>query len=235
MEKEKIIDLVKKLLAVTESRGATPAEAATAAAKAQQLLAKHGLSADRATVDESVMGQVVDDSIETKWSRLPVWADNLAHAIAIAFGCRAISGGNWVGQKTKIIWIGRQTSVAACIAIFPRIANQLGKSAHNHAAERGYKFSRHREYVRSFLLAASCAILDRVSKTADGRALVACDRASIDRIAVEKFNVQPLRRKCAAPTDDEGTRDGRRAGQAVSLAADSIAGQSHREKIGFRS
>lgn len=43
MKKESIISRIKKLLNLTEDRGATTAEAATAAAKVQALLFEHNL------------------------------------------------------------------------------------------------------------------------------------------------------------------------------------------------
>lgn len=83
MPQQKIIDRIRKLLAVSQDESATPEEAASFAAKASQLLIEHGLDEDSVTEAASSVGQLV-------W-KAPyageLWFRNLVAAAAPNFMC----------------------------------------------------------------------------------------------------------------------------------------------------
>lgn len=102
MEKKQVdqrfLEKIQKLLQVTEDRGASPTEAATAARHVEALLRKHNLEMADLQLEELQAGE----GLGTEWARasvnplgnqpqksLPDWAGILAVAVAELFDCHA--------------------------------------------------------------------------------------------------------------------------------------------------
>ncbi len=125
---ETIIRRIAHLMNRTEARGATPEEAATAAARVQALLLKHNL--DMATVQ----AKTGDKSEYTKdWFRfhpkkaggyIACWRQ-LAGAVAGGNFCRVVSV---VGTGDGFI-VGEQVNVAAVVAMYNRLQDTLERMA----------------------------------------------------------------------------------------------------------
>jgi len=94
-ERTAILEKIAKLFALAEGRGATPAEAATAAAHAQRMLEKYKLS--RAEVDELDAEEPVEGNSEMfSDTKVPRWVLILSDNVARANDCRIYIGGKWV-------------------------------------------------------------------------------------------------------------------------------------------
>ena len=118
--KETILSRIKKLLALTESRGATPEEAATAAAKAQALLFEHNLtmsaveSHEGAEKGETIGKHLYDTAHIEKQYR--GWRATLLNVVARYNFCYVV--GRIGGVRTQYAIIGKQSNVEIVIFIF---------------------------------------------------------------------------------------------------------------------
>lgn len=86
MEQERIIDKIKKCLALSQSDN--PNEAASALRQAQALMRKHGI--DEATLSEADIIIVMADELSASAVRPAQWEMGLMHCIGLAFGCSAM-------------------------------------------------------------------------------------------------------------------------------------------------
>jgi len=106
-----IIERVRKLLTLAERSG-SPAEAALAAMRAQELIAEHRL----AEADLSIAGgedlpdeRVIEEQIEGEYARrkAQAWRVSLAGALARSFGCKIY----YWQKSSRIQAIGRESDV----------------------------------------------------------------------------------------------------------------------------
>lgn len=114
-EQKEILEKIKKLLRLSDvKRGATPAEAATAAAKAQALLLEHNLVMDDIgdleshLKEEKVEHTKVDLEATYQTSR---WHAALMHRISKPLFCRAIYLPAKAGKAGKISLFGKPSNV----------------------------------------------------------------------------------------------------------------------------
>lgn len=114
MENARILEKVKALLAKTTENGATDAEAQSAFLKAQELLAKHGLSmedAESLKQQKEAIKQANGRTRGNKKYRVP-----LCNAVAKAFRCEVFLQN--FGFDTVVMFLGRETDVAVCREVF---------------------------------------------------------------------------------------------------------------------
>lgn len=120
-----IIDKVRKLLWLAESPNAN--EAALAAAKAQQLIDEHNLSAALLSLDGGASAEP-DEPIEDFYRkgapldsqpRLETWRDRLATVVARANGCRTYAVGG------TIAIVGRPSDADAVRYLFAYLAHEI--------------------------------------------------------------------------------------------------------------
>ena len=100
MTQERIIDRIRKLLALAEGRGATEAEAALAAERAAELMREHDLaeaeirvSDDSVKAEPMVDGQGVPVAGTDTQRRRVAWKERIADAVARRFGCEVWTRG----------------------------------------------------------------------------------------------------------------------------------------------
>jgi hypothetical protein len=127
---EKVLSKIKKCLALTSS--SAPAEAATALAMAQALMAKHGVSASEleTTPTEEVVEEAVR-SIATA-ARCKAWELRLFRAIAKIFGCELLfqRGVKYTSGKdayAHYLLIGLATEAAAARYAAEVLLRQLSR------------------------------------------------------------------------------------------------------------
>ena len=131
---DSILAKIKKLQALTTDRGATPEEAATAAAKAQALLFEHNLSQCDVDTKEQAgpdpYGKV-ETTLEGANRNTVTWRRTLLYTIAKHNFCTAIT----LPNQTKMIVIGKRSNVETALYLnhilvreIERLAIEAGKT-----------------------------------------------------------------------------------------------------------
>ena len=82
-EKEKLIEKIRKLMALSHSPNEH--EAALAAARAREILDKYDLSLTEVEVNEE---EIIEHRVDTGTQNAPLWMGRLAVAVSRAFNCR---------------------------------------------------------------------------------------------------------------------------------------------------
>jgi hypothetical protein len=112
MTRERIIERVRKLLALSNS--SNEHEAALAAAHAQRLLAEHNLAMSELEVQEEGAGEVELEVAKT----VPKWLSSLFATVANAFDCFPIVTSTQSCSRLRFIGVGEDPGVAACTLQF---------------------------------------------------------------------------------------------------------------------
>lgn len=108
-KRKRMIDKVKKLLAMADRKGGNENEAAVASSQAAKLLKTYNLSLGDVSVEE-----VVDVEFETGQKTPPVWVSTLALATSRSFGCDMFLNREWRAgkiSKTVIIFMGSEVDI----------------------------------------------------------------------------------------------------------------------------
>jgi hypothetical protein len=233
---DQVIDRVRKLLALSTS--SNPHEAASAAARAQEILDRYEL--DRAMIetspelDEGEQEPVEDTRLggdlplfEDK--ALPTWKSCLAREIAEANGCKVYASGQR-GEKA-VAMIGRRSDMQKVRYLFGYLVTEVDRLARRDGKGMG------RTWINSYRLGAVCTIKKalwearatmkaeaRAEAQGDSVALVRVDRAlslldarlrDAKRFAEEHLN---LKRQARPARRNAGAYEcGQKAGREVSI------------------
>lgn len=128
-DRDKLIERIRKLLAVTEGRGATEAEAIAAALAAQRLMAENDV--------EQWELQGEGEPMEAKLSpKTKNWMIFLAKAVADNFRCKiahylAYEGGS--RRKAYIEFFGYRSDAEAARLVYERLADVCNRKANEWA------------------------------------------------------------------------------------------------------
>lgn len=112
MTRERVIERVRKLLALSNS--SNEHEAALAAAHAQRLLAEHNLAISELEMREEGAGEAELTVART----VPKWLSSLFAVVAHAFDCMAIVASTADAGRLRFIGVGKDPAVAACTLQF---------------------------------------------------------------------------------------------------------------------
>lgn len=157
-EKESILSKIRKLQNLTTERGATPEEAASAAAKAQALLFEHNLSsADVATADDKPDPYGKVEHAHTGSRTHVSWQRTLLHVIARANFCETV----YSPGTTKQSVIGKKSNVEIVLYLNDCLVRQiqvLAEQASRHL------LSGRAAYQVSFARGAVATIYKRLSE-----------------------------------------------------------------------
>ena len=118
----KILDRVKKLLALSTSSNVN--EAANAAAAAQKLMLEHKLT--EADVSDTQEGQMFELSMGAAGFSMR-WKFVLVTAVARSFFCEAV--GLRVGQRRKVRIVGRREDVEIAARVFRHLHSEINRLA----------------------------------------------------------------------------------------------------------
>lgn len=130
MKVEKAIEIVKKLLAVANDKGATEGEAMTAALKAQEIMAKYDIDiidVEGEKTTEEIGEEIVDTTLKGHFSTK--WKSQLAGTIANNFRCKVYTCG-----PNTVIFYGRKSDA--------KIAGDVFKFLFHTGTKLGVKYSR---------------------------------------------------------------------------------------------
>jgi hypothetical protein len=122
VERNKILDRVKKLLALSTSSNVN--EAANAAAAAQKLMLEHRLT--EADVSDTQEGQMFELSMGAKGFSMR-WKFVLVTAVARSFFCEAV--GLRVGKRRKVRIVGRREDVEIASRVFRYLHSEINRLA----------------------------------------------------------------------------------------------------------
>ncbi|HUH05804.1 MAG TPA: DUF2786 domain-containing protein [Kofleriaceae bacterium] len=232
----KIVDRIRKLLALSQS--SNQHEAAAAAARAAELMTAHHLHAAMLADDETP-APIDAHEIETTGQAVS-WRGSLASGIAYSFGCRMFwKPGYRDGKRfVRSMVVGRPADVDGVRYMYLYLRNEVDRLAREAwDALPGFdrQSSSARSWKNAFRLGAAVTIARRLREARDqalqaartagddrtSRALVRVER---DTDAVEQFMAQLGTRKKAPPT--VSAPSGLGAGMAA--ARDLDIGSDHR-------
>jgi hypothetical protein len=130
---DRIIDKIKKCLALSQSDN--PNEAASALRQAQALMRKHGL--DAAAVSDAEVGEADVDVQSANMRRPPMWEARLVVMVGEAFGCRALiyrdmKQGDGRRSKARYRYVGLTVNVLTAAYCTTVLLRQLRKSRNDH-------------------------------------------------------------------------------------------------------
>lgn len=130
MKVEKAIEIVRKLLAKANDKGATESEAMQAALKAQEIMAKYDIDiidVEGEKTTEEIGEEVVDTTLKGHFSTK--WKTQLAATIANNFRCKVYTCG-----PNTVIFYGRKSDA--------KIAGDVFKFLFHTGTKLGMKYSR---------------------------------------------------------------------------------------------
>jgi len=240
-EQETIVERVRKLLAKTVERGATPAEAATAAAKAQALMFAYNLELsqveDKPADPLAAYKREGEDYGRMAWRRDRTWMRDLMHAVAVNNFCKLVyySTSN-KDYGTRLDLIGKPDNIRFCRELFAWLVVQLDSMRLEAWAvylkvckadgERPIHGTRYRA---SFYAGAVEVIASRLAAqrreneqaSADSRALIVITGKELiqaTQALAGRLRASRTRRWTA---DDDARDAGQQAGQRVSIMSSS--------------
>lgn len=216
-----LLNKIKKLLNMTEARGATPEEAATAAGKAQELLFAHNLSMSQVeahNVDapkekmEKAVHNVDGPKVSHNWKR------HMWHRVARYNFCAVITEG---ASKTGLYVIGKPSNVEVFVYMARTIGDQIHAMGQASLREMTYG---QRAFYQSFCVGAVATVVDRLAATQRAQAaatssctaLVVQSQGEVQK-AVEGFFPRLRMGRAIKSGRPDGYEAGRAAGHKVSL------------------
>lgn len=151
-DKNKILSIIEKLFRKTTDNGCTEEEAAAAAAHAQRLLARHGLTMEEAEAmrdldknKDEIDKLIVDYEIKP-------WAWQLQAVIAKNFRCRALFRGS--RSNARAIFLGHKNDAEIARKVFEElyVVGEVltGKEYRRYVKEHGGKQSGWMDYRKSW-------------------------------------------------------------------------------------
>lgn len=150
---EKIIEKIRKLLAMTEERGASENEAMVAALKAQKLMAEYNLTvADIETGDDHE--EIVEESFDC--GNGDKWKYTLANIIARNFCCKTY----FIGKR-QVIFYGHKKDAKIACDVFKFLFN-IGNKLADKCYYEYYKRGETTRGVKNTYLSGFCAGINEV-------------------------------------------------------------------------
>lgn len=220
MTRERIIERVRKLLALSNS--SNEHEAALAAAHAQRLLSEHNLAMSELEVQEEGAGEVELVVAKT----VPKWLSSLFATVANAFDCFPIVTTSHSQSRLRFIGVGEDPAVAACTLSY--LIKELRRlaSGYLHCLElQDQRLSNlNRQRVRtSYLLGAvqgvRVALHQQKAQTpTTSKALVPVKDALIKQYREDHFGELRTRRSRSSTVVSAAYQQGRQDGALLRIA-----------------
>ena len=219
----KVIERIRKLLALSKS--SNEHEAATAAARATELMAEHQIA--QAQLDMNTETDPIGEYVLERGKRAVSWKVILSTALMRAFACDSIQGRRKSGVVMVIV--GRQSNVAAVRYMYAYLVAELERLAAQGWRAARDRRSGARSWKNSFRVNAAAVIARRLKEArkhamdearADPQntlALTKIDKYA-EELAAYMSQYQNLHRRVVRVYDHGGAgAAGRRAGRSVNL------------------
>jgi hypothetical protein len=217
-----LLSRIKKLLALTVERGATPEEAATAAAKAQEILFEHNLTmsqVEAATEGSSTEGITQTTVTFTASNKRSLrWRRRLHSYIADHYFCDTVY---FSSRPSTIVFIGKPSNVEVCVYMAQMIGDQihkLGLKEYNAANANG---SNPTSTYTAYCLGAVMTVNERMAaqtrkQAATGNALMVVNTKQLAE-AMAKFFPKLGKTRRTRIADGAAFQRGRKDGHSVRL------------------
>ena len=229
-EREKILQRIKKMMALANDRAASSGERENALAMVSEILNKYNLT--MAEADAQHLGneekRIKEGIFEKKYGH--AWCRNIANAIAQLYFCHYFITQSNKGQKVEHYFVGKQSNVFTAQEMTRYVLDSIMKEARQETREQGQNGA----FERNFCKGASISIIDRchkmveeakkakAPKTAACTALVLASVYDAERAAnkkmLEEMNIRlrnkPSTQRSSSP---DGFTEGRAFGGRVSL------------------
>lgn len=225
MTRERVIEKVKKLLALGESDNEH--EAAAATARAHALMEKHEIA-------EAMLGEEQDEEpvgeheLGDEGQRRSGWRGSLANVLADANGCRAFTRTRHHPRRVRLQLVGRPRDVERVRVLFGACVAEIDRLAAKETRGRGARFARAFRYgcvvaIEKAVTAEKQRLREEMLEDARRqgrlvdfkRALVAVDNRGQDAGAWVKANLHLTPARQPAPIDGQGFQAGSRAGSGI--------------------
>lgn len=231
-EKEDIITLIQKLLALSKSSNEN--EAGLAAAKAQELLFKYNLELSEIEAAADSSEKKARKTVTKDWDSVASpknygrWKVTLVHRISRYNFCDVILYG-----RERVLIVGQPHNIAAVKELYSWIGEQILRFA-SEACRNYTGFDRIPTFRRSFLESAANTVCNRLyrqweaSKTAseNSTALVIRHEAMVKEYIEEQFPDLRKGRSHRGGSSYDGHRAGIEAGNKVDIVAKRKLGTS---------
>lgn len=178
---DKIVQQIKKLLNLTEAKGATEHEASVAISMAQKLALKHGLNLQELSVEEETE-QVVSESVTISTTNAVEWKVGLVSTLAYANGCYCFwKHGEMKGNRHRVtvkrsfIVVGTEFNRFVVIEAFKYLESVVESLAEEelYDTERRIRIKElvmpqglnRREFLSAFRVGCSNRLQERIRET----------------------------------------------------------------------
>lgn len=128
-DRERVIDKVRKLLALAEGAGATPGESAAAAARAAEILERYKLSLSELDIETDAEPVGKDAEMYRGGGSLPGWIRMLAHICAKSCGCSTYLSWTPMGRSRRICLVGRKSDTEVATYMFCYLRREIDRLA----------------------------------------------------------------------------------------------------------
>ena len=219
MSREKIIERVRKLLALSGS--CNEHEAALAAAHVQRLLAEHNLAMSELDAREEGAGEVELQVAKT----VPKWISSLFATVAGGFDCFPIVSTTATASRLRFIGVGEDPEVASCTMQY--LMDELKRLASGYLrhteSKSGPLSSAGRKRVRSSYLLGGVqgvrqALAAQKAETpTTSTALVPVKDALIRQFCAEQIGALRVQRNRRSTVISEAFHKGREDGAALQM------------------
>ena len=151
--REKLLKKIQKLLALSRCESGNLNETAAAAEQAAALMAKYRISeAEICTEDELESDPLVFGSV-LESGRVQTWMAKLLSGIAVSNRCR--SGIQTGGSKTRLVFFGCESDVAAASYLFSYYKGRIEEITKAWTSEENARRSRRRTSVEDYMVMAA--------------------------------------------------------------------------------
>ena len=221
MERENIIEKVRKLRTLAANPAATVDEAAAAALAAELIIQKHALAEVELQMSQASQEEIMDDGTPlTDWGqRQTLWQNILTHGLAKAYNCSSVLKWNETGNP-NIYAIGKPSDISLLRYQYTFFVIELTRLSHK-LAPKNLGRGTGKTWYNSFYRGAVHAILDslksakeEVRTQASSEALVFIDQHlnAIERFKNKKYPGSTTTHTAGGNIDPDAYRKGLEAG-----------------------
>ena len=216
MPDKSLIELIRKLSAMTTENGASETEALFAAEKIAKIKAQHNIDLEELEYDEF---EAIGEDLTTNYKRLPIYLDNLMAYLAKAFNCKVIR--NHKNYKINFIIVGLPHDTVMCSHFYQYLSRVLINE------------SKGRKNKNAFCRGMIHSIIEKLMPKQDQDVSAAQKGVMVHReSAINKYIAakigKTVKRRVGTRRDDNAYNEGRAKGRNVSLS-NPIKGRGQRQ------